>query len=105
MPPSDESPRAFLSRVLDALLRIGALLVVGFAHWVLEQGLKLIIPVNLGHAALMLMEDISFGFFALIYVYLLWDMLKIFIPWLQPKRYPGTENADEANSKLDSLGD
>jgi hypothetical protein len=86
---NDESPRAFLSRVGNALLRIIALAVVGAAHWALEKGLTYVIPENFKSEAT-LIEDVSFLFFLLIYLYLLWDMLKVFIPWLQSKPYPGT---------------
>ena len=85
----DESPWAFLFRVWNALLRIFALATIGAAHWGIEQGLSRILPDNFKPAKL-LIEDVSFLFFLAIYLYLLWDMLKVFIPWLQAKPYPGT---------------
>ncbi len=82
--PYDESPRAFVSRVGDALLRTLALVIFGVVHWLLEKGIRFVVPSNLDRASILL-EDVSFVFFALIYVYLLWDMLKVFIPWINVK--------------------
>jgi hypothetical protein len=89
-PGREDSPKEFSVRVGNGLLRVAALLIMGGAHYLLEKSLIYIIPENMPWAKAWL-QDISFVFFALIYVYLLWDMLKVFIPQLQPKPYPGTE--------------
>jgi hypothetical protein len=89
-----ESPRRFIERVGDALLRSVALFVMGAVHWALEWCLRFIIPENMPPAKLWL-EDISLVFFAAIYVYLLWDMFKVFVPWFQPKIYPGLESVQD----------
>jgi hypothetical protein len=79
----------FLKKVGDALLRIAALGVMGVAHYALEKWLIYVIPENIQGAKPWL-QDISFAAFILIYAFLLWDMVKIFVPRLQAKPYPGT---------------
>ena len=83
----DESPQAFALRVRDALLRVAALFVMGAAHRALMWGLDYVVPANFDGAKVLL-EDVSFVTFSMIFLYLLWDMLKVFVPWLQAKPYP-----------------
>ena len=70
---------------------------MGIAHWGLEKAILFIVPANIPAAGRWL-EDISFGAFCLIYVYLLWDMIKVFIPRLQSGIYPGLK-AEQDDAK------
>jgi hypothetical protein len=86
----EDSPKDFLLRFWDAMLRIIGLFILILAHKYLTKSITANLPENMPWAKPWL-EDISFVGFVLIYVYLLWDMLKIFIPWLQSDIYPGLE--------------
>lgn len=88
----EDSPQEFLRKFGNALLRLAVLAVMGLVHFSLGKGLTYLAPENVPSARLWL-QDIAFVFFALIYVYLLWDMVKVFIPYLQSKKYPGLEGA------------
>ena len=48
-------------------------------HFLLNRGLTLVVPPNLGKA-LTLAQAVVFGMFLLTYVYLAWDMLTVFMP-------------------------
>jgi hypothetical protein len=87
-----DSPREFLLMSLNALLRLAALAAMGLAHFLLEKGSVYLVPENIPSAKLWL-QDIAFAFFSLIYVYLLWDMVTVFIPRLRLRSYPGLEVA------------
>jgi hypothetical protein len=87
---AEEKPSVFLAKVRDALLRAGALIVLDAAHWCIEKSLDYFNHFSY-RPARTLLDAAGYGAFALVYVYLLWDMLKIFVPWLRPKPYPGTE--------------
>lgn len=97
-PQHEDTPKEFLARIGSALLRVGALVVMGVIHYFLEKAMIYIIPENMPWAKHWL-EDISFVIFLLIYVYLLWDMLKIFVPMLQSKVYPGLEAQQETHDE------
>jgi hypothetical protein len=90
----EDSPYEFLVKCGAALLRIGALFVFGTAHFYILKAMRHLIPANMPWARLW-MEDISYPFFAVIYVYLLFDMVKAFIPILQAREYPGTEEVTD----------
>jgi hypothetical protein len=89
-----DSPRAFLLRAGNALLRLVVVAILGIAHWLLEEGILYVLPGNLNPCRLWV-QDVFFCVFMLVYVYLLWDMVKVFIPRLQAEIYPGQEVADE----------
>jgi len=80
----EEQPLAFVKRVGDALLRIAAMVCFGIVHWAINKLIVFIVPYNMERADIWL-EDISFIFFGIIYVYLLWDLLTVFIPRLKPR--------------------
>jgi len=90
-----ESPKAFLARLGNAALRVAAMVLFICLHALIARALPLIVPENF-KPALIWMQDVAFPFFALVYVYLLWDMVKVFVPKLNPKKYPGTEAQNEA---------
>ena len=93
-----ESPKAFIQRCWDAMLRIVAIAIFGFLHWLMEMGIPYLLPENVKPMRLWL-EDISFAVFSLVYVYLLWEILKLFIPWLNPRPVRTISEAeDEATS-------
>lgn len=76
---------AFLTRARSALYRaITTLLFVGI-HKLLILALKWTIPSNLGKS-LLLLEDILFCAFMVVYLYLAYDMVAVFIPVI--KRRP-----------------
>jgi hypothetical protein len=79
------SPRAFLHRVGAAFLRLIALGMLGGAHWLLERLTAILVRWSREPFAGVLLNDISFVIFLLIYLYLLWDIVRIFIPALTPK--------------------
>jgi hypothetical protein len=93
-----ESPIAFLAKVRDAALRAGALIVLDFCHWCIGKSFAFFNHFNYKPASVLL-EAISYIVFAFLYVYLLWDMVKIFVPWLRPKTYPGIERRKEENAQ------
>jgi len=88
---ADESNGAFVRRGLSALLRLVFLALFGAAHWALTRGVRFVVPSNITPAYLWL-EDISFAFFALIYVYLMWDFAKVFIPWIPARLNRGKDD-------------
>ena len=93
--PAEDSPKAFLVKAGNAALRVIVLIAMGAIHILLEKGMMYLIPDNMPWARLWL-QDIAFAFFVLIYVYLLWDVLKVFVPLLQAKGpYPGLAEATE----------
>ena len=85
-----EPPLVFIKQVGNALLRVAALIVLIGAHWALGFVFSHLNHISYKPASVLL-EASSYIVFALIYVYLAWDVAKIFIPWLRPKPYPGTE--------------
>lgn len=87
----------FLKRLGNALIRIGGLFVVGFAHWSLEKAIPFVVPENLPSAGLWL-KDFSFCIFSLIYAYLLWELLVVFIPRLKAKEYLREEKVRDGNA-------
>jgi hypothetical protein len=78
------SPKVFLGMVGNALLRILALAVFGVAHWLLDLGSVYLVPENLKEGRLWL-QDIAFSGFALVYAFMLWEMICIFAPWTKAK--------------------
>ncbi len=71
--------RAFLVEVRSALYRaFAALLFVGM-HKLLTIALKWTIPPNFGRG-LLLLDDILFCAFVIVYLYLAFDMVAVFIP-------------------------
>jgi formate hydrogenlyase subunit 4 len=86
----EESPLPFILKVGNALLRIAALIVLFVAHWLLEKVMTFLFPAPYPPARILL-EAISYIVFAFLYVYLLWDMVVVFVPRLRPKLYPGLE--------------
>jgi len=83
--------KAFWLRVGDGLQRIVALAIFGVVHYALNMLVRLIVPSNIKGAALLL-EDVFFVMFALVYGYILWDMAAAFMPFLKVSTpYPRTE--------------
>ena len=93
-----ESPVAFLTKVRDAAIRAAALIVLDFCHWCIERSFAFFNHFSYKPASVVL-EGISYIVFAFLYVYLLWDMVKVFVPWLRPKTYPGIERRKATNAK------
>jgi hypothetical protein len=89
-PDQPESNWQFLKKLWSALLRLIALGIFGGVHWLLEKGLVAIIPLPWTPAKQWI-EAVSFVVFVAIYVYLLFDALKVFIPALHSLPYPGQE--------------
>jgi hypothetical protein len=76
------------------------------AHYALNRLFVLIVPANFG-APQLLVEDIIYVFFCLVYVYVAFDMLLVFVPSLRKSSYhaPATagvkmETHNEADSEL-----
>jgi len=82
----DVSPLAFLRRVRDALLRIAALMALVASHWALDKLMEWASPTQYGPGKFLL-GMISQAVFYLVYVYLMYDVLKIFIPWFDVDSY------------------
>jgi hypothetical protein len=85
-----EPPPRFLDRVLDALLRLGAAFALGYAHHWLTWGLHSEIPENM-EGLFVYVDDLSAVFYLVIYFYLLFDVLKLFVPQLNPQPYPKSQ--------------
>ena len=85
-----ESPKAFIVRTGNALLRIAAMALLGAAHWLLEQGVPYVLPENLQSGRLWV-QDVSFCAFMCIYAYLLWDMIQVFVPAGKKQPNPRTK--------------
>jgi len=77
-PPKD----GFWQRVWSALQPLIALVIFAIAHWIVNHVLKWILPPNL-EWAFPFVEDVFYVFFFLVYVYLGWEMVTVFIPWLR----------------------
>ena len=93
----EDSPAVFVRRVGNALLRPLALGVFGLVHLLLKKGEIYLTPSNLAPEAVFV-DDIVYVFFVLVDLYLLWDMLLVFIPGLRPRAYPKTgEDSDESS--------
>jgi hypothetical protein len=95
-------PKEFALRCWDAILRIIAIAIFGSLHWLLDKGLTYLLPENFRPAKVWI-EDLAFVVFSLVDVYLLWEILKLFIPWLNPRPaapvvIDAVEATDEANS-------
>lgn len=78
------SSKVFLGMVGNALLRILTLAMFGVIHWLLDLGSFYLVPENLKEGRLWL-PDIAFAAFALVYVFILWEMICIFAPWTKAK--------------------
>jgi hypothetical protein len=87
--PERVSLEEFGWKFLNAMARIGALAVVGTVHYFLEKSLDYVVPDVLLPAGKTWLQIVSYVVFSLIYVYLLWETLKVFVPALQAKKYPG----------------
>ena len=74
MPRDQFFDRPFWLKVVAVLERVVALIVFGIVHYVLNSLVRFIAPFNMRATALLL-EDIFFVVFCLVYVYLAWDML------------------------------
>ena len=81
----------FLRKLWNALLRMAGLAVLIEGHRLLAYLLEVGTPVSL-HKGSLFLQAVSYVVFALIYCYLLWDILTIFIPQFIPNPYPGTES-------------
>jgi hypothetical protein len=69
--------RAFWSRIWAALNRLIGACVLGGAHYVANLGLKVVIHAQ---TLLSFLDAVVTVCFALIYVYLAWDMVAVFMP-------------------------
>lgn len=74
--------RVFIRSVGSALLRLVALVLFLVVHYYLNKALVFFCPANLT-GTVIFVESVIFVFFALIYVYLAWDMVTVFVPWLR----------------------
>ena len=92
-PADDNTVSAFFHRLIGALSRIFGLAVLICCHWGLGKLLELTTRKEFGMEVLFL-DAISFAIFALLYCYLLWEVLVVFIPKLKARQYPGTEEAE-----------
>jgi len=79
-----DSPRQFLAIVANALVRVVALIILGLSHWGLGWLLRFLAsyPVSAANEILTSISDIAF---TMIYIYILWDMVCMFVPWLRPQ--------------------
>lgn len=91
----EDTPKELLVKAMNAMLRIGVMLVFGTIHFFLLRAMRHLIPQNMPSGRLLL-EDISFVFFFLVYVYLLWDMVCVFIPAFQISGNPSPGVKDDA---------
>jgi hypothetical protein len=73
---------AFWRRVSTAIQRAMALGLFIIVHLVLNRALVSAVPANMV-GALVYLQGIIFAIFALIYVYLAWDILTAFFPGLK----------------------
>ena len=69
-------------------------------HWALNTALKHVVPSNLT-SALVYAEDVEFTFFMLLNLYLLWDMLAVFIPRLSVPEIQKMAEKDEVQGARD----
>jgi hypothetical protein len=90
------SAKEFLEAVGNALLRIIALALFGAIHWMLDKGSEFLVPENFKGAKPWL-QDIAFAGFALVYGFILYDMVCIFAPWTKSKRSAVVEVSSEGN--------
>jgi hypothetical protein len=73
-----------LRKVGLALLRLACLALFMLVHHYLNAALSLVIPSNMTEY-LEVAQTVIGILFLLVYVYLTWDMVTVFMPWL--KRY------------------
>lgn len=74
--------RAFWIKALDALSRLVALGIFGTAHYLLDKGLQKVFDPSMTKM-LTFARDVVSVLFLLIYIYLCWDMVIVFIPFLE----------------------
>lgn len=84
--PKRKPAKAFLAKVGNGLLRIVALGVFLLAHLGLWKLVGYVFPGPMSAARLWI-EALSFCVFAFVYVYLLWDLVKIFVPWVERRTW------------------
>jgi hypothetical protein len=69
-------------------------------HFLLNKLLAFVMPAEMQKMKL-LMEDILWICFALIYVYLAWETLAAFIPWLRRGEYRGQPGSQLATKEVE----
>lgn len=90
--------RTFWGRVFAALSRLLAFLIFAGAHWGVTRLLKLLFPPSMARVV-DLVEVVTSIFFVLVYLYLGWEMLTCFFPFLKRKAYAvinGSEQKSES---------
>ena len=92
-PVDEDSISGFFHRLLQALSRIFGLAVLILSHWGLGKLLELTTRKEFSPEVLFL-DAVSFAVFAMVYCYLLWEILAVFIPKLKARPYPGTEDSE-----------
>lgn len=85
----------FWRHVWSAVQRIVAFLILAGLHKLIDYVLRWVTPANFAGAVVYL-EDVVFVAFGMVYIYLIWDVVTVFIPALRRKSYPFQEEAREA---------
>jgi hypothetical protein len=88
--------KGFWSRTLEAGSHILALALFGAVHFLLNIGVRYLVPSNMRGAAVWL-EDMFFVAFSLVYLYVVIDMVLVFMPLLRAKPYPGVRQEKDVN--------
>jgi hypothetical protein len=73
---------AFWLKVLEALSRLVALGIFGSAHYLLDQGLRMVFDPRMTKMVVFARDVVSV-LFLLVYIYLCWDMVTVFMPFLE----------------------
>ena len=90
--PVVEAASATVAVLAAALCRLIALVIFMGAHYGLNHAFEFVVPSNM-KATLMFTEDIIYVAFVIIYVYLAFDILRVFMPRLGGKvAQSGTDN-------------
>jgi hypothetical protein len=93
--------RAFWGKVWMGLQRLFALVLFVPAHWLVGRIFRLVFPASLG-VVLDFVEIVTSLFFSLIYVYLAWEVLAAFFPWLKRR---ASANIDRVREEAEEAGD
>jgi hypothetical protein len=87
--------REFWGKVWRGLQRIFALILLVAAHWLVSRLFRLVFPPSLSKV-LDFVEIVISLFFALIYVYLGWEVLAAFLPALKRRASANVDRTEEA---------
>jgi hypothetical protein len=86
--------RVFWGKVWTGLQRLFALALFVSAHWCVGRMFRLVFPPSMGRV-LDFVEIVTSLFFSLIYVYLAWEVLAAFFPWLKRSANVNTDRSRE----------